>query len=65
MESDEDEVYGSEDENAGDYMVSSKKFDFLQFDINVTLDVIETPIKNSDPIFSFCAALRSLSQKSP
>lgn len=29
MESDEDEVYGSEDENAGDYMVSSKKFDFF------------------------------------
>lgn len=51
----EENVYGSEDEGAAEYM----------FDINVTMDVLDSPLKMVDPRLKFCDALRSLSQKSP
>lgn len=52
---DDDNVYGSEDDNAAEYM----------FDINVVMDIVDSPLKQADPRLKFCDALRSLSQKSP
>jgi len=52
---DEENVYGSEDESAAEFM----------FDINTTMDVLESPLQKVDTRLKFCDALRSLSQKSP
>lgn len=54
MESDdEDDVYGSEDDDQA-----------LQFDVQMTMDVLTSPIKQVDPRLVFSAALTSFSQKS-
>lgn len=62
MDSDEDE--SDEDDNA-QLMVSAHWFNGFQFDLNVTMDTLESPVKEVDPRLQFCAAIKFLSQKAP